>query len=123
MRFLLKLFGVVFGLLVGLWTCIVLWGSFSPVVLLHYSKDATEEISVFFNDNHDTAKFGMNPGETVRFRTAMFPKPDMWILLTFPSESPDSLELTKPFSRVEVYIGPGAKIERTEVHEGFFARF
>jgi hypothetical protein len=53
----------------------------------------------------------------------MFPEPDMWILLTFPSQSNDALEITKPFSRIDVFIGPGAKIERTEVHDGFFARF
>ncbi|EHK64366.1 hypothetical protein [Achromobacter arsenitoxydans] len=122
MRSLLKAFRWAAGLLGGLWLVIALWGAFSPVVYLHYSKDATARISVFFNDNDDTAKQGMEPGQTVEFRTAMFAKPDMWILLTFPGESPDRLVLAKPFSRVEVYIGPGAKIERVETREDFFAR-
>lgn len=94
-----------------------------PVVALHYSKEATDRIGYFFNDNHAISKRGLSPGESVEYLTAMFPKPDMWILLTFPRDSNDALEITKPFSRIDVFIGPGAKIERTEVHDGFFARF
>lgn len=123
MRFLLKFFGSIVGLLAALWAFIALWGAFSPAVLLHYSKDAAKQISVFFLENTDTAKFGMAPGQTVVLRTAMFPKPDMWMLLTFPSESSDSLEITQPFRRIDVCIGPGAKIERTETRHGFFDRF
>lgn len=122
MRVLLKFCGLVFFLLAALWVGIALWGSFSPVVSLHYSNDASNSISVFFNDNHDISKFSMAPGETVEFRTAMFPNPDMWILLTFPGHSPDYLELTKPFSRVEVYISPDAWIEHTTIRNDFFSR-
>ncbi|KNE29094.1 hypothetical protein AFM18_03960 [Achromobacter spanius] len=107
----------------GLWASVALWGAFSPVVLLHYSKDAESPIRVFFNDNDDTLKLGMTPGQTLRFRTAMFPRPDMWILITFPGQSPDHVELTQPFSRVDIFVGAGAKVERTAVHERFFARF
>ncbi|RQO35730.1 hypothetical protein DBR37_04985 [Herminiimonas sp. KBW02] len=64
----------------------------------------------------------MAPGNSVEFRTAMFPKHDMWILLTFPGESPDQLELTQPFSRVNVYIVPGARIEHTTIQGEFFSR-
>ncbi len=119
----LKFFAIIVALLAALWCSIALWGTFSPIVLLHYSERATEEIGVFFNDNHNTAKFGMSPGETSAQYTAMFPKPDMWLLLTFPSQSTDSLEITKPFRRIDVCIGPGAKIERTVTRHGFFDRF
>lgn len=120
---LLKLLGCIVGFLVLLWTSVALWGTFSPMVLLHYSKTATEQIGVFFNDNHDTSKFEMRPGETVARYTAMFPKPDMWLLLTFPGQSSDSLEITKPFRRIDVCIGPDAKIARVEIRHGFFDRF
>ena len=99
---MLKFFGVIVGLLAALWSCIALWGTFSPIVLLHYSGRATDQIGVFFNDHHDTAKFGMKPGQTVARYTAMFPKPDMWLLLTFPSQSTESLEITEPFRRIDV---------------------
>lgn len=99
------------------------WFHCRPVVALHYSDQARESIGFFFNDNHNTAKQGLEPGESVVFPTAMFPDSGMWILLTFPFDSKDSLEITKPFSRIDVCIGPGAKIDRTEIRHGFFARF
>lgn len=123
MRTLFTFISIVAGLLASLWLAIALWGAFSPVVLLHYSADAGDRLLYFFNDNDDTTKAYIAPGETVRLRTAMVPKPNMWILLSFPRENGDSLEITKPFSRIDVYIGPGAKIERTEIHQEFFARF
>jgi len=94
-----------------------------PTVALHYSAEATDSLGYFLNDNHSITKRGLKPGESVKYPTAMFPEPDMWILLTFPFQSDDFLEITKPFSRIDVFIGPGAKIERTEVRHGFFARF
>ena len=123
MRFLLKFFGSIVGILAVLWSCIALWGTFSPIVVLHYSERATDRIGVFFNDNDNTAKFGMSPGETSAQYTAMFPKPDMWLLLTFPSQSTDSLEITNPFRQIDVCIGPGAKIERKVTRHGFLDRF
>ena len=122
MRFLMTALGAICAILAGLWASVALWGAFSPVVLLHYSKDAQAPLSVFFNDNDDTSKLGMSPGQTLTFRTAMFPAPDMWILITFPGASSDHIELTKPFSRVDVFVGAGAMIVRTEVDERFFAR-
>ncbi|AZS81438.1 hypothetical protein N8H69_13510 [Achromobacter spanius] len=122
-RFLAAVLGTICVVVAGLWASVALWGAFSPVVLLHYSKDAESPIRVFFNDNDDTLKLGMTPGQTLRFRTAMFPRPDMWILITFPGQSPDHVELTQPFSRVDIFVGAGAKVERTAVHERFFARF
>jgi hypothetical protein len=94
-----------------------------PTVALHYSAEATDSLGYFLNDNHSITKRGLKPGESVKYPTAMFPEPDMWILLTFPFQSDDFLEITKPFSRIDVFIGPGAKIKRTEVRHGFFARF
>lgn len=114
---------------IGLVLCAapVLWVLFvyfcRPVVALHYSADARADILVFFNDNHDTARFLLAPGQSVTSPTAMFPASDMWMLISFPREDGDSMEITKPFSRVDVYIGAGGKIERTETRQRFFARF
>jgi len=102
---------------------VVIWFHCRPIIALHYSDEAKESIGYFLNDNDVITKRGLNPGESVKYPAAMFPKPDMWILLTFPFDSDDFLEITKPFSRIDVFIGPGAKIERTEVRHGFFARF
>ncbi|MNT28420.1 hypothetical protein D3C72_1641060 [compost metagenome] len=105
----------------------ILWVFFvyfcRPVVVLHYSENASTRIGYFFNDNHDITKRGLQPGEIVKFPTAMFPAPDMWILLTFPTERGDSLEITEPFSRIDVHILEGGKIDRTVVRHGFFSRF
>jgi hypothetical protein len=123
LRILLKCVGIMLGLVAALWAGVATWGAFSPIVVLHYSKNATSPISVFFNDNDDTRRLSMTPGQTANLRTAMFSEPDMWILLTFPGQSSDHVELATPFSRVEVYIGPAARIERTTVKQEFFARF
>lgn len=105
----------------------ILWGIFvyfcRPVVVLHYSEFASRRIGYFFNDNLDTTKRGLNPGETVKFPTAMFPASDMWIQISFPREDADSMEITEPFSRIDVCIVEGGGIERTVVRHGFLDRF
>jgi len=122
MRVVARLLCAILGLLACIWVFSAAWGAFSPVVVVHYSEHATGRVSVFFNDNDDTRKLGMSPGQTLRFRTAMFPKPGMWILITFPGHSADHIELTQPFSRVDVFVGDGAKVERTEIRDRFLAR-
>lgn len=94
-----------------------------PVVALHYSQDASAELLVFFNDNHDTTRFLLTPGQSVSSPTAMFPASDMWLQISFPREEGDRMEITKPFSRIDVYIAGRGKIERAEISQGFFARF
>ncbi|MDH0091782.1 hypothetical protein N7373_10045 [Achromobacter mucicolens] len=94
-----------------------------PVVVLHYSEHAIKRLGYFFNNNHNITKRGLSPGETVKFPTAMFPAPDTWILLTFPRERGDIVEITEPFSRIDVCIVEGGGIERTVVRHGFFDRF
>jgi hypothetical protein len=47
----------------------------------------------------------------------------MWMLISTPREKGDTLEITKPFSRIDVYFATGGKIDRTEIRHGFFARF
>ncbi|MFD4836769.1 hypothetical protein ACFWP0_04620 [Achromobacter sp. NPDC058515] len=123
MRFLLKFFGITLGLIAALCASIAVWGALSPVVVLHYESGATQPLGYFFNDNLHITKAGLVPGETVKFPTAMFPGPDMWILLSFPWEDGDHLEITKPFDRIDVFIRPGGKIERTVIRNRFFSRF
>lgn len=69
------------------------------------------------------SKRGLSPGETVKFPTALFPESDMWIQISFPREDADSMEITEPFSRIDVCIVEGRGIERTVVRHGFFDRF
>lgn len=43
----------------------------------------------------------------------------MWIQISFPREDADSMEITEPFSRIDVCIVEGRGIERTVVRHGF----
>lgn len=94
-----------------------------PVVALHYSKEASKSIGIFFMVDYATIKREMAPGEAVVIPAPMFPKPDMQYLLTFPFDSADALEINQPFSRIDVCVGPGGTILRMQTRHGFFARF
>lgn len=94
-----------------------------PVVALHYSQEASDSIEFFFMVDYSTIKRGLAPGETVVVPTPMFPRADMHYLLSFPFDSADALEISQPFSRIDVCVGPGATIQRTETRHGFLARF
>jgi hypothetical protein len=45
-----------------------------------------------------------------------------FIDVSLPFASRDGVEIRQPFSRVDVYIGPDTKIERTLVKNDFLAR-
>ena len=111
----------------AIWVCFLVWILFmwlcSPVVALHYSAEATEPIGYFLDTESSNTKRVLTPGDSTFITTAMNPPSDMWVTLSFPVASRDVLEVTKPFSRIDVYIGPGARIERTEIRHDFFARF
>lgn len=111
----------------AIWVSFLLWLLFQllcrPVVVLHYSAKATESIGLFLDADSCISKRDLSPGESAFIPTAMNPPPDMWVILSFPVASRDVLHVKEPFSRIDVYIGPGARIERTETRHGFFARF
>ncbi|SEJ51581.1 hypothetical protein [Achromobacter sp. NFACC18-2] len=109
------------------WVYFLAWFLFmwlcSPVVALHYSATATETIGFFLDTESSITKRDLSPGESAFIPTAMNPPSDMWVTLSFPVASRDVLHFTEPFSRMDVYIGLGARIERTEIRHAFFARF
>ncbi len=111
----------------AIWVCFLLWILFMwfcrPIVALHYSAKATESIGFFLDDDSHISKRTLSPGESAFIPTTMNPPPDMWLILSFPVARGKGLEVKEPFSRIDVYIGPGAQIERTETRHGFFARF
>ncbi|WP_139026513.1 hypothetical protein [Achromobacter arsenitoxydans] len=115
------------------WICRAIWAGFlawilfawlcRPVVALHYSAKATASIGFYFESDENRTKRGLAPGESVWLPTAMNPPSDMLVMLSFPFDSKDVLHVKEPFSRIDVYIGPGARIEWTETRHGFFSRF
>jgi len=111
----------------GVYVAFLVWVLFSlfcrPIVALHYSPTASAPITFFFDSDEYLTKREMAPGASKFIPTTMNPASDMWITITFPFDSKDVLKVTQPFSRIDVYIGPGACIERTEIRHGFFARF
>lgn len=111
----------------ALWASFLVWILFMwlcpPLVALHYSAKASESIVYFLDTESSITKSDLAPGESTFVPTAMYPPSEMWVTLSFPGTSRDVLEVTAPFSRIDVYIGPGARIERTETRYGFFSRF
>lgn len=95
----------------------------APVVVLHYSPNATEPVGYFFNNDHYVKKDYIYPGTVVKFHTDYHPHPDYFIDVSLPFASRDHVEITPPFSRVDVYIGADTKITRTVVKTDFLARF
>jgi hypothetical protein len=94
----------------------------SPVVFLHYSATATVPVTYFFNEDNDIVKDQLAPGASIEFRTARRPHAAYFIDVSLPFASRDGVEIRQPFSRVDVYIGPDTKIERTVVKTDFLAR-
>lgn len=111
----------------AIWVCFLVWILFmwlcSPVVALHYSVEATEPIGYFLDTESSNTKRVLAPGKSDYTSTAMNPPSDMQVILSFPVLRREVLHVTEPFSRIDVYIGPGARIERTEIRHDFFARF
>jgi hypothetical protein len=93
-----------------------------PVVFLHYSAKATAPVNYFFNEDNDIVKDRLLPGASIEFRTSRHLHADYFIDVSLPFASRDGVEIRQPFSRVDVYIGPDTKIERTVVKNDFLAR-
>jgi len=111
----------------AIWVYFLLWVLYmwlcTPVVALHYSAKATEPIGFYLDTESSNLKRDLAPGESRWYATDMNRPPYMWVTVSFPFHSKDFLNFEGPFSRIDVYIGPGAQIERTEIRHGFFARF
>jgi len=119
LRTLLKIFGV----LALLWLLLLVYVKTSPVVVLHYSADAAEPVVYFFDEPTDTVKAHIHPRESVGFHVGHNLDPDFAITVSLPLASRDGVDITPPFSRVDVYIGADTKITRTVTRHDFFARF
>ncbi|WP_156902791.1 hypothetical protein [Achromobacter sp. MFA1 R4] len=111
----------------AIWVCFLSWILFmwlcSPIVALHYSSQATESLVFYLYSDGTITKSELAPGKSDYTSTAMNPPSDMQVILSFPVLRREVLHVTEPFSRIDVYIGPGARIERTEIRHDFFARF
>lgn len=111
----------------AIWVCFLSWILFmwlcSPIVAMHYSSRATESLVFYLYSDGTITKSELAPGKSDYTSTAMNPPSDMQVILSFPVLRREVLHVTEPFSRIDVYIGPEARIERTEIRHGFFARF
>ncbi|PQO91936.1 hypothetical protein C5614_25465 [Massilia phosphatilytica] len=110
------------GTIAALWLALAVYSFTLPVVFLHYSATATAPVTYFFNEDNDIVKDHLAPGASIEFRTARRPHADYFIDVSLPLASRDGVEIRQPFSRVDVYIGPDTKIERTVVKTDFLAR-
>jgi hypothetical protein len=110
------------GAIVASWLALFVNSVTLPVVVLHYSAQAVAPVTYFFNEDNDIVKDQLAPGASIEFRTARRPHADYFIDVSLPLASRDGVEIRRPFSRVDVYIGPDTKIERTVVKTDFLAR-
>jgi hypothetical protein len=94
----------------------------SPVVYLHYAASATVPVTYFFNEDNDIVKDRIAPGARLEFRTSHRRRDDYFINISLPDASRDGVDITPPFSRVDVYIGADTRIARTVVRTDFLAR-
>jgi hypothetical protein len=101
----------------------VFWLFCRPVVILHYAPDAQGSDVYFFNEDNDTLKKEIKPGQVERIYTDYFQSRDFPMILSLPYSSRDGTYLTPPFSRVDIYIDANAKIDRVATRYGFFDRF
>jgi hypothetical protein len=109
--------------LVLLWLTASAQAQLAPLVVLHYSADATAPVGYFFNEDNDTAKAIIAPGASLGFRTARWPGPDYYVEVSLPLASRDGVDLKPPFSRVDIYIGADTRIVRTVIDRRFWKRF
>jgi hypothetical protein len=99
------------------------WFFSRPVIVLHYATDARQSVAYFFNENNKITRGELTPGQTEKFYMPMFPSSDAFVDFSLPLASRDGVNITPPYSRVDVYIGATTKIERTDARHGFFDRF
>ncbi|WP_198117842.1 hypothetical protein [Massilia rhizosphaerae] len=119
---MLKKLLAIAGAIAALWLVFAVNSFTLPVVFLHYSAAATAPVTYFFNEDNDIVKDHLVPGESIEFRTARRLHTDYFIDVSLPFASRDGVEIRQPFSRVDIYIGPDTKIERTVVKTDFLAR-
>lgn len=122
MRILGRSICILLALLGGLCGSLVIWGSLTPTVVLHYAQDAAAPVVVYFNDNHRLTRETIHPGESVRFSTTMFASPASWIEVSTPFVNRRSVEITGKFSRVDVCISAQARFSSHTKHQ-YFSRF
>ena len=110
------------GVLAGLWLALAAYIHTKPVVVIHYSAAATQPVSCFYNGNNYIRREYIYPGDSRTFRTSHDPGPDYFVDVSLPMDG-DHVELSPPFSRVDVYLGADRKITRTVTRMDFLARF
>ncbi|AYR23254.1 hypothetical protein [Herbaspirillum rubrisubalbicans] len=109
----------------ALWASVMIftaWYLARPTIAIHYAADASQPVSYFYNAEHSITRDHLNPGQSVRFSTPMFPGKDFWVIVSTPFVNDEGVEIGPPFSRVDVYIDAQAHF-RIEKHHGFLDRF
>ena len=94
-----------------------------PIVVLHYAADAPAPVVYFFNEDNHIIKEYIHPGEILEFRTSRHPDADYFVDVSLPFASRDGVEITTPFSRIDIYIGADTKITRYVTRTDYLARF
>lgn len=102
---------------------VLVWYFCRPVVVIHYSAEGSSPIGYVYDTDVYLARRILRPGDSAKYYTDWHHESDYWTSVSLPAESGDEVEIIGPFSRLDVYIGPDATIERTERRHGFFARF
>ncbi len=109
----------------GLGACVIafaIWYLARPTIAIHYAADADKPVSYFYDEEHAIIRDHLNPGQSVLFATSMFPDADSLVIISTPFVNTEGVEITPPFSRVDVYIDAQAHF-RVEKHYGFLDRF
>lgn len=123
LRSIVRKLTIAAGTLALLWLTLGAQAQLSPLVVLHYSADAREPVSYFFNEDNEIRKEMLAPGASRGFRTTRWPGPDYYLEVSLPFASRDGVELKPPFSRVDIYIGADTRIIRTDIDKRFWTRF
>lgn len=78
------------------WTSLVIlaaWYVARPTIAIHYAADASQPVSYFYNAEHSITRDHLNPGQSVRFSTPMFPGKDFWVIVSTPFVNDEGVEI------------------------------
>lgn len=91
--------------------------------MLHYSVSGNSAIGYVYDTDVYISKRSLRPGESAKYYTDWRQASGYRTAISVLSASRDEVEINGPFSRVDVYVGPDGRIERTETRHSFVDRF
>lgn len=101
----------------------LIWYFCRPVFVVHYSKLGSRSVGLIYDTDLYLSRRSLNPGESARYFTDWRQEADYWTGLSVLAQHRDEVEITGSFSRIDLCVGPSAKIERVETRHGFSDRF